>query len=103
MRTIIKLYDSSNWNSNSPPTQATEFVHWLTAMLEEVPSELQEDVDIEMETYEHTEEVTVTVSYAREETEAERVAREEAVLAEQKLREKREREQFEKLKAKFEP
>jgi len=103
MKTTITLYDSDSYRSRCVPENLVKMIKWLTGLLEEVPSEHHDNVTIEFDSYDDTSPVSCLVAYDREETEPERIAREERELDLKKRLEEREREHFAKLKAKFEP
>lgn len=100
----IELHNSLNYRQmNNRPDDVPSFIQWLINILEKVPSEFHDSVAIEFNSNEGTCDVEEVIYYYRPPTQEEITADLEAARANKEKRELEERQQYEKLKAKFEP
>ena len=103
MTTKITLYNSWDYKFYGLPESLPELIERLTNILEDVPTELHDEVVCEFNTEEESSSVDIEIYYYREETpeeEAKRLNAEAVVLQAHKERKRRE---YEKLKSEFEP
>ena len=103
MTTKIVLYNNWEERFKGLPEILPDLIQRLTNILEDVPTELHDEVVCEFSTEEESSWVDVDIYYVREETpeeEAKRLNAEAAVLQAHKERKRRE---YEKLKSEFEP
>ena len=100
----IELHNSAEYrHMNARPDYLPELIQWLTAKLEEVPSEYHEHVLVEFTSSEHTCDVEECIYYFRPPTQEEIEADLEDARLRKEKREADERRQYEELKAKFDP
>ena len=107
MQTKITLYN--NWESRFKslheqlPKQLPKLIQRLSKILKTVPTEFHDEVMCEISTdYEHST-VDIDIYYMREETAKEQKKREKESKAYIAQNEARQRADYERLKAKFEP
>jgi len=103
MQTKITLYNDWETRFNSLPESLPALILRLTELLEKVPAEYQSEVFCEISTEYESSTVDIDVYYMREETPEEQRKREAETAEYEAKNEARIREQYEKLKARFEP
>lgn len=99
-----ELRKVSVYNSHiqpDPPTRLVDYVAWLKGIVDSIPADLLPSALINNENDELS--VDTAIYYFRPETPDEFLAREAAHKQQTEAQEKREREQLEKLKRKYEP
>ena len=103
MTTKITLYN--NWEEcfKGLPEILPDLIQRLTKMLETVPSELHDETYCELSTEYESSSVDIDIYYLREETAEEQKQREDETAEYEAKNEARIREQYEKLKARFDP
>jgi erythromycin esterase-like protein len=105
----ITIYDTKNSRGqlNWRPDNVVELIKWLTAKLEEVPSEYHDAVMIQFtggaDIYGENSDVDELIYYFRPPTQEEIEADLEDARLRKEKREADERKQYEELKAKFDP
>lgn len=88
-----------------PPRNLEEFIRWVEEVKNEIPKEYWSTTDIKIDgeiSYDVAY-ARCVVSYSREETAEEKRQREASVRVEKLLDETRQRQEYERLKKKFEP
>jgi hypothetical protein len=100
----VVIYDWEKYNGEAPPENAKAFIAWLNDLIEQVPTEFQEGVYVELDStsgYEGTHYATVKVAYRRPETDEElghRVAEYESAV---RAKEAHDRAEFDRLKTRY--
>lgn len=100
----VIIVEAERWQPNYPPEEILAFKDWFNEHLASIPPEYQKDAKLEIETYsgyEDSIDLSITISYYRPETEAEKLQREDATRRRQLDAEHKERQAYERLKAKF--
>ena len=105
----ITLYDTKESRNrvNWRPEYVVELIAWLQNLIEEVPEEYRDSVHIDFiggaDIYGENSDVDEVIYYNRPPTQEEIDADLETARVRQEKREAQEREEYAKLKAKFEP
>lgn len=102
MQKKIVLYNSAR-SVRHLPDHVTDFVGFLIKILEEVPAEHHEQVEIEFDSDSDSCSVDCIIFYHREETPEEQAEREAKIKANKEHYRAREYANYLKLKATFEP
>lgn len=99
----ITVYEGERHESGWPPENALAFVRWLSALIESVPAEYREaiEIDIGSESYYDSDYPTIKVIYMRPETDAEWKARDAEAAKRRERQEQDERRELAALKAKY--
>lgn len=101
----VKIFDGSIYNDDWPPTNAIECAGWFADKVASIPPENRDtatvifDADVDCDGVASP---TLTISYLREETDAEAIDREVAAFRAECERKTKELRALEELKAKYE-
>lgn len=110
MKTVtVKVLSTEKDCEGFPPTRLREFIEWAHSLEDQIPGEYWDSTLVEFGSrhgYDEDTETTLEVTYVRPETETERQIREERDRREEEARqrfnERREHQEYLRLKKKFE-
>lgn len=101
-RTISIEVFTADWSSPEIPSNLGDYIQWLQGILASVPEEYRDSAGIDFDSDYESSRVSVEIDYERLETDEEIQGRLDAITQQSRLRDERDRAQYEKLKAKFE-
>jgi hypothetical protein len=99
------VFAAEQYDSDWPPTELLAFKGWIDEMLEQIPEQFHENASISIGSdsgYEGSSHANLTISYTRPETKEEALSRTRQADAMRESNDKRERQLYAQLKAKYE-